>query len=211
MPMSRRRGAQLLSFAALSALAPGAAFAARRKARPASTPAPTGLPYGASAPVMAFADEVAQRRGLPAAWLHRQLAQARRVEAVRRLIMPPPAGTAKNWAAYRARFIEAQRIGAGVAFWNDQERWLRAADERWGVAPEYVVGIVGVETMYGRMTGSFRVLDALATLTFDFPPGRKDRSAFFRDELEQLFVLCRGPLPRSGAAALEAASAASER
>lgn len=187
MPISRRRGALLLS---LTALAPGTVLAARRKgpAKPAATP--TGVPYGAHPAAQAFADEVAQRRGLPAAWLQAQLAQARRVEAVRRLIMPPPTGTAKNWAAYRARFIEPQRIGAGTVFWHDHERWLRAAEERWGVPPEIVVGIVGVETMYGRVTGSFRVLDALATLSFDFPPGRKDRSAFFRSELEEFFVLC---------------------
>ena len=56
---------------------------------------------------------------------------------------------------------------------------------------EIVVGIVGVETFYGRITGNFRVLDALATLSFDFPSGRSDRSAFFRAELEQFLVLCR--------------------
>ena len=65
------------------------------------------------------------------------------------------------------------------------------AEELYGVPPEIVVGIVGVESIYGRQMGNFRVIDALATLSFDFPAGRKDRSDFFRDELETWFVLCQ--------------------
>ncbi len=181
---SRRQAVLALGLAALQP-----AWAARAK-----KPAPRRLThepgYGGHAGALAFAEEVSARRSLPAAWLHEQVAQARRVEAVRRLIMPPPAGTAKNWAAYRARFVEPQRIGAGVAFWRGQSRWLALAEERWGVPPEIVVGIVGVETFYGRVMGGFRVLDALATLAFDFPPGRRDRSAFFRGELEEFLVWC---------------------
>jgi membrane-bound lytic murein transglycosylase B len=146
--------------------------------------------YGGSADVLAFAAEVAERRQLPRAWIALELSQARRVESVRRLVMPPPAGTAKNWGAYRARFVEPQRIQAGLAFWRGNEAWLQLAETRWGVPPEIVVAIVGVETFYGRVTGNFRTLDALATLAFSFPPGRKDRSAFFRSELEEFFVLC---------------------
>jgi membrane-bound lytic murein transglycosylase B len=108
---------------------------------------------------------------------------------VARFIMPPTSGTAKNWAAYRARFVEPVRLRAGVAFWRENEKWLRQAEELYGVPPEIVVGIIGVETLYGRQMGNFRVIDALATLAFDFPKGRRDRSAFFRDELEQLLVL----------------------
>ena len=158
-------------------------------ARPAprSTAAPS---YARHAAALSFAAEVAERRGLPAAWIEAQLAQARRLDSVRKLIMPPPAGTAKNWAAYRARFIEPQRVAAGLAFWRDHEAWLQEAQDRWGVPAEMIVGIIGVETFYGRVTGNFRTLDALATLAFDFPPGRKDRSAFFRSELEEFFVLC---------------------
>jgi membrane-bound lytic murein transglycosylase B len=139
---------------------------------------------------MAFAAEAAERHGLSRHWLDLQLAQAVRVETVRKLIMPPPAGTAKNWAAYRARFVEPTRIAAGVAFWRANAKWLTQAEARFGVPPEIVVGIVGVETFYGRVMGNFRILDALATLSFDFPPGRKDRSAFFRSELEAFFVMC---------------------
>ena len=68
---------------------------------------------------------------------------------------------------------------------------MRLAEQLYGVPPEIVVGIVGVETIYGQQMGNFRVIDALATLAFDFPAGRKDRSAFFRDELENFFVLCQ--------------------
>jgi len=105
--------------------------------------------------------------------------------------MPPTTGTAKNWAVYRSRFVEPIRIRAGVAFWRANQRWLAQAEDLYGVPPEIVVGIVGVESIFGRQMGDFRVIDALATLAFDFPTGRKDRSAFFRDELEAWFVLCK--------------------
>jgi len=152
----------------------------------AETAAPT---YAGRADALALADEIAQRHGLDAAWVRGHLASARQLAAVQRLIMPPAAGTAKDWAAYRARFVEPRRIGWGADFWRANERSLRRAEELYGVPPDIVVGIIGVETLYGRNMGSFRVIDALATLSLDFPPGRRDRSAFFRDELGQLFVL----------------------
>jgi membrane-bound lytic murein transglycosylase B len=193
-PPSRRRHPLLISGLCLTLLAAGTlpSQAAPRKHRAAAVKAkaqPDPL-FGASAEVLAFAAEVAERRQLPREWIVLQLRQARRVETVRKLVMPPPAGTAKNWAAYRARFIEPQRVQAGLAFWRGNEAWLQEAQTRWGVPPEIVVAIVGVETFYGRVTGNFRTLDALATLAFSFPPGRKDRSAFFRGELEEFFVLC---------------------
>ena len=148
-----------------------------------------GVIYGQRPDAMALADSLAERHGLDTAWARAQLAQARFVPSVARLIMPPPAGTAKNWAAYRARFIEPERIRAGAAFWATNQTWLDAAEQRYGVPAALVVGIIGVETFYGRVTGNYRVLDALATLSLDFPPGRKDRSAFFRDELGQFLRL----------------------
>ncbi|MFO1295507.1 MAG: lytic murein transglycosylase [Rubrivivax sp.] len=122
-------------------------------------------------------------------WLLGRLDQARRSDAVRRLVMPPPAGTAKNWRAYRERFVERERIAAGLAFWRARAL-ASEAEARFGVPPEVVLGIVGVETFYGRVMGSFRVIDTLATLAFDFPTGRRDRSGFFRSELEEYFVWC---------------------
>jgi len=167
-----------------------AAATVKAPAKSARSPtAPTGPAYGQSEAVRQFAHELAERHGLPNDWLLQQLAQARRIDAVRKLIMPPAAGTAKDWAAYRARFVEPQRIQAGLKFWRSQERWLDQAQARWGVPPEVVVAIIGVETFYGRITGNFRVIDALATLSFDFPPGRRDRTAFFRSELEAFMLL----------------------
>jgi membrane-bound lytic murein transglycosylase B len=155
-----------------------------------SDSAPDIVTYGRREDVMRFATEAAERRGLDAAWVQAALSQARFLPSVARAIMPPPAGMAKNWAAYRARFVEAIHIRAGAAFWRANEKWLGLAEETFGVPPEIIVGIVGVETNYGRQMGNFRVIDALATLAFDFPAGRMDRSEFFRNELEHFFVLC---------------------
>ncbi len=178
----RRRAIGLLGALPLILAAP--ALAAARKEDEL-------LPYGTREDVMRFADEIAQRQGFDAAWTRDALARARQVPAVQRLIMPPPAGTAKNWAAYRSRFVEPVRIRAGLAFWEEHERWLQRAEERWGVPAFIVVGIIGVETIYGRHTGTFRVLDALATLSFDFPTGRRDRTPFFRSELEAFLQYCQ--------------------
>jgi membrane-bound lytic murein transglycosylase B len=179
--------ASLAATVALVLAPPAVAEAGPPPTKPRAAPAG----YGPREDVRAFAAEVAERRGLERGWVVRQLAKAHRVDAVQRLIMPPPAGTAKDWGAYRERFIEPRRIAAGVAFWRANEAWLERAERRWGVPPEVVVGIVGVETFYGKVMGRFRVLDALATLSFDFPAGRSDRSAFFRSELEEFLVLCR--------------------
>jgi membrane-bound lytic murein transglycosylase B len=197
MPSHLPRRDLVLGAVALALLGPAAAAAKKPKRLAAVAVATTdeGAPdlvtYGRRDDVMRFADALAERRGLDAAWVRAALEQARFVPSVARFIMPPPAGTAKNWAAYRARFVEPIRIRAGVAFWRANEKWLLQAEEVYGVPPEIVVGIIGVETIYGRQMGNFRVIDALATLAFDFPAGRKDRSEFFRDELENWFVLCK--------------------
>ena len=184
---------------------PSARHPAAQRSKPPKTAAKRGDPepdlvsYGSRADVLALADSLAERHGLDPAWARAQLAQARFVPAVARLIMPPPAGTAKNWAAYRARFIEPERVRAGAAFWAANAAWLDAAEQRYGVPAAVVVGIIGVETFYGRVTGNFRVLDALATLSLDFPVGRKDRSEFFRAELGQfLRLVMTEQLPPAG-------------
>ncbi|MEN9417418.1 MAG: hypothetical protein RI988_1038 [Pseudomonadota bacterium] len=168
---------------------PAAEASGSNHSRPRAQPGTPGPAYGARADVRTFAREAAERRGLDPAWVGAQLAEARQLPAVQRLIMPPPPGTAKNWAAYRARFIDRARIDAGLRFWRAHTRWLEQAQSRWGVPAEIVVAVIGVETFYGRHMGTFRVLDALATLAFDFPSGRSDRSAFFREELEELLAL----------------------
>ena len=164
-------------------------------ARPAARAVPghiVGAPaYGQRDDIRTFAAGVAERRGLDAAWVEQQLAQARRIDSVQKLMMPAPAGTAKDWGAYHDRFVEPRRITAGAAFWQVNADALQRAEARYGVPAALIVGIVGVETYYGRHTGGFRVLDALATLSFDFPSGRSDRSGFFRSELEEFLVLCQ--------------------
>lgn len=147
--------------------------------------------YDSRAEAREFAASVAARHGWGARWVLAQLREARLQPAARQLVMPPPPGQRKNWNAYRERFVEPQRIAAGVDFWRANADALARAEQRFGVPAEVVVGIVGVETFYGRIMGRFRTLDVLATLAFDFPPGRSDRSAYFREELEQLLVLAR--------------------
>jgi membrane-bound lytic murein transglycosylase B len=194
MDLHQRRRLVLGSAAWLLSSCAGAAPRKRAAAKPAADVddgAPDAVPYGTRDDVARFADAVAERRGLDAEWLRSVLAQARFQPLVVRYIMPSATGAAKNWNAYRARFVEPIRIRAGVAFWRGNERWLAQAEEMYGVPPEVVVGIVGVESIYGRQMGNFRIIDALATLAFDFPAGRSDRSSFFQDELESWFVLCK--------------------
>ncbi|HJV61224.1 MAG TPA: lytic murein transglycosylase B [Albitalea sp.] len=188
-----------LPFACIAALVAAACLAwmppAEAKARKGTPVLPDEAPdvvvYGTREDVMRFGAEAAERHAFDMQWVLSALTQARFVPNVAKLIMPPPAGTAKNWVAYRARFVEPRRIAAGVAFWNANEEWLKLAQQRYGVPPEIIVGIVGVETIYGQQMGNFRVIDALATLSFDFPSGRSDRSAFFRGELEKYLMLCQ--------------------
>jgi membrane-bound lytic murein transglycosylase B len=169
----------------------GAAAARKSSSRTAQGQPATAAAYVGREDAMRFAAELAERRGWDLAWVEKHIGRARLVPVVRRLIMPPPVGTAKNWAAYRARFIEPQRIQAGVRFWDANADALARAEAQTGVPADIIVGIIGVETFYGRIMGDFRVLDALATLSFDFPPGRRDRSAFFRSELEELLALAQ--------------------
>lgn len=176
----------------LAAGASNPCLAAKRGAPPATRhdSAPDVVVYGQRDDVVAFARQAAERQGFDADWAIAQLAQARFQPSVAKLVMPPPAGTAKNWAAYRNRFVEPQRIREGLRWWQANETWLAQAQQRWGVPPDMVVAIVGVETFYGRITGNFKVLDALATLAFDFPAGRSDRSGFYRNELEAFLRWC---------------------
>jgi membrane-bound lytic murein transglycosylase B len=194
MPLRSNTSAFAAALVAL-ALACAADDAAARKRKHVvdvqADSAPATVTYGMREDVMRYADEMAERRGLDPAWVRSTLAQSRYIPSVARFIMPPPAGTAKNWAAYRSRFVEPTRIRAGVAFWRANGAWLERAHAIYGVPPEIVAGIIGVETIYGQQMGNFRIVDALATLAFDFPVGRKDRAPFFREELENYFVLCQ--------------------
>ena len=98
-----------------------------------------------------------------------------------------PAERVLNWSRYQDIFLTERRVAGGIAFMRDHREALEAAEKKYGVPPEIVAAIIGVETMYGSITGGYRVLDALSTLAFDYPP----RSSFFRSELKQFILLVR--------------------
>ena len=164
-----------------------------RSAKAAAKPSQRqGTPYAGHEAAMQFADEVAARHGMDPAWARRMVGQAQKLPIVQRLVQPPASGVRKNWAVYRSRFIDPTRIAAGVRFWRDNRETLERAEKEYGVPAEHIVGIIGVETIYGQQMGDFRVIDALATLAFDHPtehPRAAERSAYFRGELEQLMAL----------------------
>jgi membrane-bound lytic murein transglycosylase B len=158
--------------------------------------------YASRSDARQWVDDAAARMDLPASWLREQIGQARRIPQIEKLILPAASPTAKNWAAYRSRFIDPRRIEAGAAFWQRHQATLERAEQTYGVPVNIIVGIIGVETLYGQHMGSFRILDALATLTFDFPqahPRARERQAFFQGELEHFLRLTHrnGVEPRS--------------
>lgn len=162
-----------------------------KKPSKASTPA-LGPLYGTRPDAMAAADAIAQRRQLDPQWVRHAIAQSHFTPAVARAASPPPIGLPKNWNLYRSRFVDPIRTGAGVKFWLANRDTLERASAQFGVPPDIVVGIIGVETIYGRQTGSFKVMDALCTLAFDFPsshPRASLRATYFLSELEALLAL----------------------
>ena len=169
-----------------------AAGRAKPQRTAAAAAARAGAPYATNPQAMQFADDVAARRNLDLEWTRRAIGQARLLPVVQRLMQPGPPGMRKNWAVYRSRFIDPSRIAAGVRFWQDNQDTLTRAEAYFGVPAETIVGIIGVETIYGQQMGSFRVIDALATLAFDHPsthPRAAERAEFFRGELEQFLSL----------------------
>lgn len=165
----------------------------RSKAHQVSAVQPTAGPSYAKRPeINEWAEETAKTYQLDVKWVKTQLAQARFIPSIPKLILPPTQIIKKNWAAYQARFIEPKRIQAGLEFWKSHQALLESAEQSYGVPAWLIVGIIGVETFYGQHTGNFRTLDALSTLTFDFPkehPRATERQAFFSKELAQFLVL----------------------
>jgi membrane-bound lytic murein transglycosylase B len=149
--------------------------------------------FGQWSEVGKFIDHMVNDNGFDRAALEATLRQVRYVESAIQLMKPAPPGRPKNWQAYRARFVEPVRIDAGVAFWNQNAEALARAEEQFGVPAEIIVGIIGVETVYGRNTGNFRVMDAITTLAFAYPdtPTRVTRMAYFRTELENTLLYAR--------------------
>jgi membrane-bound lytic murein transglycosylase B len=143
--------------------------------------------------VRAFADMMVEKHGFAHDDLKTVFKNTRHISSAIQLIKPAPVGQAKNWQAYRARFVEPTRIAAGLAFWNAHADALARAEKEYGVPAEIIVGILGIETMYGKNTGNFRVLDVLTTLAFDYPdtPTRAARMEYFRGELENALLFAR--------------------
>ncbi len=165
----------------------------KKKGAVANSPVTAGA-YASNESAMAWADQLAERQGLERSWVRHAVGQAQKIPAITQLVMPPASPAAKNWRAYRARFIEPVRIQAGLRFWQAHAATLARAEQTFGVPAEIIVGIIGVETIYGQHTGNFRVIDALATLAFDFPaqhPRAAERQAYFASELGQYLQLAQ--------------------
>ena len=182
----------LLTALAVTALAqspptPPPAPAANAPATGPATDLTTTGPFDLARPdIQAFIDEVVSRNGFTrdevVGWLSQGVRQPRILEAISR-----PAERVTPWWQYRANFLTDRRIDEGVQFWEQHRERLDRAEAETGVSAAHIVAIIGVETFYGRITGKWRVLDALMTLGFDYPP----RQVFFRSELEQFLLLAR--------------------
>jgi hypothetical protein len=134
-----------------------------------------------------FIQSMAQRHGFDADALERLLSKAQRSDAAIRLSAPTPPGMTPSWNAYRSRFIEPIRLRHGLDFWRENATALARAERQYGVPAEVIAAVIGVETIYGRNTGQFRILDVLLTLAF--VDGR--RPELYRDELEAFLLWTR--------------------
>jgi membrane-bound lytic murein transglycosylase B len=137
--------------------------------------------------VKEFVAEMAKRHGFSKRELNRVLGQAQYQPAIVRAMEQPPESALASWQAYRSIFIKPERIEAGAQFWNRNAGALKRAEAEYGVPEDVIIGIIGVETTFGKNIGTFRVIDALATLAFDYPK----RGAYFRGELEHYLVFSR--------------------
>jgi membrane-bound lytic murein transglycosylase B len=135
--------------------------------------------------IPAFIDEMVAKHQFKRDELERAFKRAEHRPDVIEAITKP--ATLKPWPEYRATFLNPQRIEGGLAFGTKYARALQRAEKQFGVPQEYILAIIGVETMYGRNAGRYRTLDALTTLAFDYPR----REEFFRAELAQYLLLAR--------------------
>lgn len=149
----------------------------------------TAAPLDAGA-VEGFVDDMTAAHGFDRAALLKLFGQSQMSESIIDL-MTRPAEKVKPWWEYRALFISDRRIRDGAAFWREHAATLERAEQQYGVLPEVIVAIIGVETSYGRITGGHRVIDALSTLAFHYPGGNEKRSRFFRAQLEHFLLFCR--------------------
>lgn len=133
----------------------------------------------------AFASRLKQQHGYSAEELDRLFSNVTRQQGIIDLITRP--AESKAWHEYHPIFLTESRIESGARFWNEHASVLARAEREFGVDAEIIVAVIGVETFYGRITGNWRVIDALATLGFDYPP----RQRFFISELENFLLLIR--------------------
>lgn len=134
--------------------------------------------------MLALVDELAKEGGIDREATLALLAGAERKQAILDAISKP-AEKALTWAEYRPRFVEEKRVAMGIEFWLANADALARAEKTYGVAPEFIVAIIGVETRFGRNKGSWKIVDALSTLAFDYPP----RAPFFRQQLKEFILL----------------------
>ena len=150
-----------------------------------ATPGLAQSPYAERADVKTFISGLVARHGFVESELNALFSRVYRVDPVLQAIAAP--AEIARWTDYRPIFVNPRRISGGLAFWTAQEALLARAEREFGVPAEIVVAIIGVETFYGRIPGRWRVVEALATLAFDYPP----RAGFFRGELENYLLLAR--------------------
>lgn len=144
-----------------------------------------GSGYAAHPEAREFINEMV-KEGFDETWLIDRLNQARQQQSIL-TAMSRPAERRLTWGQYRKIFLGQKRIDQGVAFWKQHKDTLARAEQTYGVPAEIIVAIIGVETRYGRNMGSYRVLDALATLGFDYPK----RGKFFRGQLKEYMLMAR--------------------
>ncbi|QFU76929.1 lytic murein transglycosylase B [Halioglobus maricola] len=142
--------------------------------------------YGANPAAMAVVDELVEEEGFEREALLTIMADAHRQDSIIKA-MNRPAEKTKAWHEYRKIFLNDKRIAGGQAFYRDNKDALERAEAETGVPAEIIVAIIGVETLYGKIRGSYRVIDALSTLAFDYPR----RSEFFTSELKHYLILTR--------------------
>lgn len=147
----------------------------------------TRAPYLQRADVQQFIDELTTQHGFERQRIERWLSQARYSPAVERYMQPPIAFGQRNWLDYRARYLDEPRVQAGAAFVRNHQVAMDRAEREFGVPAEIIAAIIGVETHYGRITGNFRTLDALVTLSFDY----LRRAEYYRQQLTEFFLLVR--------------------
>ena len=140
----------------------------------------------------ALLNQVSQTQEIPIQTLEMGFLDAKTIPSIRKLVLPPSGTFKKNWLAYRKRFIEPVRLKAGRAFLEENQAFLSQVEQNYGVPAEVITAIIGIETIYGRQTGNFRVKDVLSTLAFSYPdtPNKTAREQLFKDQLQELILLC---------------------